>query len=192
MSSDWLRARVNIDYHVEVDHHYYSVPYALIHAVLDVRLAAQTVEIFQGGTRLWLHARSFQRGRHTTVPAHMPHAHRAHLEWTPSRLCRWGATIGPATEALIQHILESRPHPEQGYRSCLGLLRLTKRYGPARLEAACDRARAAGATAYRHVEAILRHGLDRQPRAGTPAPARLPLSHDNVRGAAYYQDGEPS
>ncbi|MGV3517687.1 IS21 family transposase [Luteitalea sp.] len=188
---DWLRARVNIDYHVEVDHHYYSVPHGLIHAVLDVRLTAQAVEIFQGGTRVWLHARSWQRGRHTTVPAHMPHAHRAHLEWTPSRLRRWGGTIGPATEALIQLILESRPHPEQGYRSCLGLLRLTKRYGPARLEAACARARAAGAISYRHVDAILKHGLDRQPQAA-PTPARLPLHHDNVRGPAYYQDGDPS
>ena len=164
----------------------------LIHAVLDVRLTAQAVEIFQGGTRVWLHARSWQRGRHTTVPAHMPKAHRAHLEWTPSRLRRWGSTIGPATEALIHDILESRPHPEQGYRSCLGLLRLTKRYGPARLEAACDRARAAGAISYRHVDAILKHGLDRQPRAPEPAPARLPLHHDNVRGPAYYQDGDPS
>jgi len=116
----------------------------------------------------------------------------AHLEWTPPRLRRWGATIGPATEALILQILESRPHPEQGYRSCLGLLRLTKRYGPARLETACNRARAAGAISYRHVDAILTHGLDRQPRAPEPAPARLPLHHDNVRGPPYYQDGEPS
>ena len=189
---DWLRARVNIDYHVEVDHHYYSVPYALIHAALDIRLTAQTVEIFQGGTRVWLHARSHQHGRHTTVPAHMPKSHQAHLEWTPSRLRRWGATIGPATEGLITQILESRPHPEQGYRSCLGLLRLTKQYGPARLERACDRARAAGAKSYRHVDTILKHGLDRHPLAQAPTPARLPLHHDNVRGPAYYQDGDPS
>ena len=189
---DWLRARVNIDYHVEVDHHYYSVPYALIHAALDIRLTAQTVEIFQGGARVWLHARSHQHGRHTTVPAHMPKAHQAHLEWTPSRLRRWGASIGPATEALILQILEHRPHPEQGYRSCLGLLRLTKQYGPARLERACDRARVAGAKSYRHVGTILKHGLDRTPRAPEPTPARLPLMHDNVRGPAYYQDGDPS
>jgi transposase len=190
--ADWLRARVNIDYHLEVERHYYSVPHALIHAVLDVRLSATTVEIFQRGTRVWLHARSFVPGRHTTVPDHMPKAHRAHLEWSPSRLLRWGATIGAATEALVQQILESRPHPEQGYRSCLGLLRLAKQYGPERLNAACDRARVAGARSYRHVDAILKHGLDRQPLLiddGTHRPAPV---HPNVRGPAYYHEGEPS
>jgi transposase len=190
--ADWLRARVNIDYHVDVERHYYSVPHALIHALLDVRLSATTVEIFQGGTRVWLHARSFVPGRHTTVPEHMPKAHRAHLEWSPSRLLRWGATIGPATEALVQQILESRPHPEQGYRSCLGLLRLAKQYGPDRLNAACDRARAAGARSYRHVDAILKHGLDRQPLLIDGAETVPALPHDNVRGPAYYHEGDPS
>ena len=189
--ADWLHVRVNIDYHVEVDHHYYSVPHPLIHAQLDVRLSAATVEIFQRGTRVWLHARSRARGRHTTVPAHMPKAHRAHLEWSPSRLLGWAATIGPATEALVQYILDTRPHPEQGYRSCLGLLRLATKYSPARLDAACARARLAGAQSYRHVGAILKHGLDRQP-LGVPAAApRLPLTHANVRGPAYYREGEP-
>jgi transposase len=189
---DWLRARVNIDYHVEVERHYYSVPHALIHAVLDIRLSATTLEIFQRGTRVWLHARSFMAGRHTTVPEHMPKAHRAHLEWSPSRLLRWGATIGPATEALVQQILKSRPHPEQGYRSCLGLLRLAKQYGPERLNAACDRARVAGARSYRHVDAILKHGLDRQPLLIDGAETTPALTHDNVRGPAYYHEGEPS
>jgi transposase len=190
--ADWLRARVNIDYHVEVDRHYYSVPHPLIHAALDVRLSASTVEVFQRGTRVWLHARSFVAGRHTTVPEHMPRAHRAHLEWSPTRLLRWGATIGPATEALVQQILESRPHPEQGYRSCLGLRRLAKQYGPERLNAACDRARVAGARSYRHVDAILKHGLDRQPLLIDGAEPRPALAHDNVRGPAYYHEGEPS
>jgi transposase len=190
--ADWLRARVNIDYHIDVDRHYYSVPHALIHAVLDVRLSATTVEIFQRGTRVWLHARSHVPGRHTTVPEHMPKAHRAHLEWSPSRLLRWGATIGAATEALVQQILESRPHPEQGYRSCLGLLRLAKHYGPERLNAACDRARAAGARSYRHVDAILKHGLDRQPLLIAGAETAPALTHDNVRGPAYYHEGEAS
>jgi len=189
---DWLKARVNIDYHVQVDHHYYSVPYPLIHAVLDVRLSATTVEIFQRGTRVWLHARSAVPGRHTTVAEHMPKAHRAHLEWSPSRLLRWGATIGAATEALVQQILESRPHPEQGYRSCLGLLRLAKQYGPERLNAACERARRAGARSYRHVDAMLKHGLDRQPLLIDSVEAPSALTHDNVRGPAYYHEGEPS
>ena len=191
--ADWLKARVNIDYHVQVGHHYYSVPHPLIHALLDVRFSATTVEIFHRGARVWLHVRSDVPGRHTTVAEHMPKAHRAHLEWSPSRLLRWGATIGAVTEALVQQILEHRPHPEQGYRSCLGLLRLAKQYGPERLNAACARARAAGARSYRHVDAMLKHGLDRQPLlidGAEPPPA---LTHDNVRGPAYYDDErEPS
>src|SRR5690606_25464349 len=131
-------------------------------------------------------------GRHTTVAAHMPHAHRAHLEWSPSRLIRWAATIGAATEGLVTAILESRRHPEQGYRSCLGLLRLAKRYGDTRLEAACARALRAGARSYRHVASILKHGLDRQgvlPDAPELPPSRV---HAHIRGAAYYQEGDPS
>ena len=190
--ADWLQARVNIDYHLEVDHHYYSVPYPLAHEVLDVRLSATTVEIFQRGTRIWTHLRSRLPGRHTTVAEHMPKAHRAHQEWSPSRLVRWGATIGPATETLVQQILESRPHPEQGYRSCLGLLRLAKRYGPARLNAACARAVTVGARSYRHVDSMLKHGLDRQPLLAEATDARPVRTHDNVRGPAYYLEGEPS
>jgi transposase len=190
--ADWLRARLNIDYHLEVDHHYYSAPYPLVHEVLDVRLSATTVEIFQRGSRIWVHARSLVPGRHTTVAEHMPKAHRAHQEWSPSRLIRWGATIGSATETLVQQILASRPHPEQGYRSCLGLLRLAKQYGPARLNAACARAVAVGARSYRHVDSMLRHGLDRQPLLPDTADARPLLTHDNVRGPAYYHDGDLS
>ena len=107
---------------------------------LDVRLSATAVELFLRGARVWVHPRSGQAGRHTTVAAHMPKAHRAHQEWSPSRRVRWGATIGPETATLVEQILASRPHPEQGYRSCLGLLRLAKRFGPARLNAACARA----------------------------------------------------
>ncbi len=190
--ADWLKARVNIDYHIAVDHHYYSVPYALHHELVDVRLAATTVEVFHRGTRIWIHTRSHVPGRHTTVPEHMPKAHQAQLEWSPTRLIRWGATIGPATEALVEAILATRPHPEQGYRSCLGLLRLAKRYGPERLNAACARALTAGARSYRHVDSILKHGLDRQGgllEDPAPRPARV---HDNVRGPAYYQEGDPS
>jgi transposase len=130
---------VNVDYHVDAAHHYYSVPYALIQQQLDIRLSATTVEVFQRATRVWVHRRSATVGGYTTVPEHMPHAHRAHLKWSPSRLIRWGATVGPQTEALVQQILASRPHAEQGYRSCLGLLRLAKKYGPERVEVAHQR-----------------------------------------------------
>ena len=123
------------------------------------------------GVRVWLHVRSYQPGRHTTIPEHMPKAHRAHLEWSPSRLIGWGATIGRHTEALVQALLESRPHPEQGYRSCLGILRLAKQHGPS---GSTPRARAlaAGARSYRHVESILKHGLDRLPWTRARAAAR--------------------
>jgi transposase len=188
---DWLTARVNIDYHIDVQRHFYSVPHPLIHAVVDVRLTATTVEIFHRGTRLVVHPRSHVPGRHTTVAAHLPHAHRAHREWSPSRLRRWGATIGADTAALVDAILASRPHPEQGYRSCLGLLRLTKRYGASRVNAACARALAAGARSYRHVDAILKHGLDRQAVQLALPASRSPRVHAHLRGPAYYREGDP-
>jgi transposase len=121
----------------------------------------------------------------------MPHAHRAHLEWSPSRLIRWGATVGPQTARLVELILASRPHPEQGYRSCLGLLRLTKQYGPDRVEAASARAVAVGARSYRHVDTMLKHGLDRLPLEGEDAPPAPRPTHANVRGPAYYQQELP-
>jgi len=185
---EWKIATVGIDYHVEVDHHYYSVPSALVRTRVDVRLTAGTVEIFQRGQRVAAHLRSAARGRHTTVTAHMPLAHQRHRDWSPARLIAWAATIGVQTAAFVEALLTDRPHPEQGYRSCLGVLRLAKRDGALRLEAACARALAAGARSYRHVDAILKHGLDRcpLPDAGAAAPAR-PLVHDQLRGPTYYQ-----
>ena len=183
--TEWRQARVNIDYHIDVERHLYSVPHRLIQQVVDVRLSATTVEVFQRGTRIWVHPRQHHPG-FTTVPEHMPHAHRAHLEWSPSRLIRWGATVGPQTATLIEQILASRPHPEQGYRSCLGLLRLTKQYGPERVEAASGRAVAVGARSYRHVETMLKHGLDRLPLDAADTSSSRP-GHTNVRGPGYYQ-----
>lgn len=185
---DWKSARVSIDYHVEVDHHYYSVPHQLVGEKVEVRLTASTVEIFQRGVRVASHARSYRRGMHTTVAEHMPAAHRAHSEWSPSRLVRWGQTVGPKTAALVEAILADRPHPEQGYRSCLGILRLERRYGRERLEAACARALGAGARSYRHVDSILKHGLDGQPlqEPSAPGESRQLLLHENVRGGRYY------
>jgi transposase len=186
---EWtIAARVNIDYHVDVHGHYYSVPYQLLHELVDARRTATTVEIFHRGQRVAAHVRDDRRGRHTTDPAHMPKAHREHLEWSPSRLVDWAGTIGPQTAALVEAILADRPHPEQGYRSCLGILRLAKGYGSARLEAACARAGAVQARSYRHVDAILKHGLDRLPLA-TEVPPQLTLvpAHEHLRGPAYYQ-----
>jgi transposase len=185
--AEWKRARVNVDYHIELGGHYYSVPHPLVHEEVEVRFTDHVVEVFHRGQRVAAHPRRDQRGTHTTTPAHMPKAHRQHLEWTPSRFIRWGEGIGVATGQLIAAILAERPHPEQGYRSCLGILRLERRYGRARLEAACARALAVRARSYRDVDAILKHGLDRLPPLPTPVDARAPVVHENIRGAAYYQ-----
>ena len=183
---EWKTVRVNIDYHVEVDHHYYSVHHTLIHAKLDARISAGTVEVFRRDERIASHVRSFARGHHTTVPEHMPKQHQKHLEWSPSRITHWAGTIGPQTARLVGAILTDRPHPEQGYRSCLGILRLGKKYGDERLEAACARALVAGARAYRHIEAILNRGLDRVPLEPVEKGATEPIQHENVRGRDYY------
>jgi transposase len=183
----WRRAKVNIDYHIEVraDRHYYSVPYRLVGEVVEVRLAATTVEIFHRHRRVASHLRSFSRG-HTTDPAHMPESHRRHAQWTPSRIIAWAQRTGPATAKLAEAIMAARPHPEQGFRACLGIIRLGDRYGAERVEAACERALAVRAHSYRSVESILRNGLDRKPLPAE-GPARTHPRHDNVRGPGYYR-----
>jgi transposase len=184
---EWKKVRLNIDYHAEVDHHYYSAPHPLVHEELEARFTATTVELLHRGERVASHLRSYQRGRHTTVTAHMPKAHQKHLEWTPSRIIHWAASIGPKTQALVEAILAERRHPEQGYRSCLGILRLAKRFGEGRLEAACARAGAVRARSYRHVESILKNGLDRLPSPVEETEERAPLAaHENIRGGGYY------
>jgi len=178
---------INIDYHIEIGHCYYSVPYQLAGEKVDARLNAMTVEIFYKGRRIASHMRAFRRGQFRTNPAHMPKSHREHLKWSPSRLMHWGGTIGPNTEKLIEEILNDRPHPEQGYRSCLGIMRLAKNYGNERLERATARALSVRARSYKHVEAILKNGLDRLPLEDRKTvPRQLPLVHENVRGAEYY------
>ncbi len=181
----WKTATVNIDYHIEVDHHYYSVPYQLAREQVDVRLSATTVEIFRRGRRVASHLRSRVRGGHTTAPEHMPESHRRHLEWTPTRIVSWAEGTGPKTAALVTAVMASRPHPEQGYRSCLGIMRLGKRFGDDRLEAACSRALAVRALSYRSVESILKTGLDRQ--ALPEALPLIPRTHEFVRGPDYYR-----
>ena len=190
--AEWKKCRVNIDYHIEVDHHYYSAHYTLCHEEVEASVSATTVEIIHRGKRVASHRRSFERGRHTTVAEHMPKAHQKHLEWGPSRIQSWAATIGEKTAALVSAILTDRPHPEQGYRSCLGILRLAKRYGNERLEVACGRALAVGARSYRHVDAMLKRGLDRLPPPSSPTGAAAtsdaapPADHENIRGRTYY------
>jgi transposase len=183
--AEWKKATVHIDYHVEVDHHYYSVPYRFVRQQLDVRLTAHCVECFHKGQRVSSHRRTFLPGQHTTLPEHMPPAHHAYAEWTPERLVRWAQTSGPATAQLVGTILASRAHPLQGFRSCLGIMRLGKTYGAERLEAACTRALALQAHSSKSVASILRHGLDQHPI--TPERVSPPtILHANIRGPEYY------
>jgi transposase len=183
--AEWKKARVHIDYHVELDGHYYSVPYQLVKRQLDVRFTARTVECFHQGRRVASHVRSSFKGRHTTTPEHMPIAHRAYAEWTPQRLIRWAEQTGPATAGVVAHILQRHVHPQQGFRSCLGIMRLAKGFGAERLEAACRRALALGACSYKSIESILRQGLDRKPLPEPQEPSAA-LEHDNLRGSGYY------
>lgn len=184
--AEWKTARVNMDYHVTVDKHHYSVPYHLARESVEVRMSAMTIEVFYKGKRVVSHVRRNEPGGHTTDIAHMPKAHREHLEWTPSRLVQWGSEIGPSTEALVSAILADRPHPEQGYRACLGLLRLETRHGAERLEAACSRAFRVGIRSYRRVASILAHKLDGAPLPDEPQEPSPQPAHENVRGADYY------
>jgi len=181
----WKRARVNIDYHVEFDGHYYSVPHRLVRTEVELRITSTTLEVIAGNRRLASHVLSSRRGHHTTLPEHMPASHRAHHEWTPQRLIAWGERIGAATAAVVRWQMDNRPHPEQGYRACLGLQRLAREFTAPRLEAACARALSIAAPTYRSVASILKSGLDRQPLAAAEPRSALPL-HDNVRGPDYY------
>jgi transposase len=185
--AEWRRRRVGLDYHVDVDGHYYSAPHRLLREQVEARVTARTVELFHRGERVAVHVRGGLRGRHTTLPEHMPQAHRRHAEWTIERIGQEAAAVGPATAALTRLILEGRPHPEQGFRACRGILRLLRTYGRDRLEAACARGLEIGARSYGSIASILQHGLDRQP---APRPARgseeLPLLHPNIRGSGYY------
>ncbi len=187
--AEWKKARANIDYHVEIERHYYSVPYQLVHQEVEARIAAATVEIFLKGRRIVTHTRSFVPGKHTTLPEHRPKKHQ-NLEWTASRMVERGLVIGTSTAAALERIMESRKHPELGYRSCLGVLRLGERYGRERLETACRRAVALNACSYRRIKSMLETGLDRQPLEPVATPAAHTDVHANVRGAGYYRKTE--
>jgi transposase len=177
-------ARVHIDYHVELEGHYYSVPYHLARERVELRFDGRTVEVYHEGVRVAVHLRSRARGRATTLTEHMPEKHRHVASWTPERIASWAAKTGPETAALCEAIMAARPHPELGFRSCLGVLRLGERYTPERLEAACARALAVGAHSYRSVRSILERGLDREAVSNAVTPPGL--THANVRGATYY------
>jgi transposase len=182
---EWKKARVHIDYHVVFDDHFYSAPYQLVGEEIWIRATALTIELFHNNQRVGSHLRSYHRGRHTTSDEHRSVLHQKHAEWTPERIVRWAKTIGANTALLIEKILTERKHPEHGYRSCLGIIRLEKKYGRERLDAACARAVAVNGRSYKHVESILHNGLDRA-ALPTPDEPATPIDHENVRGPDYY------
>ena len=181
----WVQARVAPDYHIEVDRNYYSVPYSLVREYVDVRISEKIVEVFLRGKRVTSHVReTHKKYRHITEPAHMPKAHRAHMEWTPEKFIDWGKSLGPYTATVTEQILLRKAHPEQAYRSCLGLQSLTKKYTKERIESACAHAVSINGCTYRNVKSILEAGIDQitlDLDSGKPTPV-----HENVRGAAYY------
>jgi transposase len=183
----WKKARVNIDYHVSFDQSFYSVPYTLLKEQVDVRSSEKIVEIFFKSQRIASHVRSCKAGVYVTDPSHMPKSHQAYLEWTPERLVRWAAESGGAVALVVEQILSRRVHPQQGFRSCLGVMRLSTKYGPDRLEAACARTLQIGSPCYGTVKNILQNNLDQAEIAAAANPGHRAPSHANIRGAAYYQ-----
>ena len=182
--AEWKRCRVGLDYHIAIERHHYSVPHRFARREVEARITARTVEIFLGGERIAVHMRGSGNGRHTTVREHMPSSHRRYREWTPAKIREEATRIGPMLSLLVEKIIEDRPHPEQGYRSCLGIIGLARRFGPERLEAAALRALEIGARNYPSVKSILEKGLDRVPVR--QSPERAPILHTNIRGSRYY------
>jgi transposase len=183
--AEWKRARVAPDYHIEIAGHYYSVPSKLIREIVEARITSATVEVFHKGQRVASHAFSAVRSRHTTITEHMPSAHRRYAEWTPAKMMSEAAKVGPATVALFEAIMKAKPHPEQGFRSCLGIVGLARSYGVTRLEAASRRGNDIGATSYGSIASILKHGLDKA-FATEPTPDAPPIRHGNIRGSGYF------
>ena len=187
--AEWKKATVNVDYHIAVDNHFYSVPYQLLKERVDVRLTAATIEVLFKNNRVASHARSYDKWKHTTLTEHMPKRHQKFLEWTPSRIIAWAGKNGPHTQALVTRIIESRRHPEQGFRSGLGVIRLAKLFTEQRLEAACERALSLNACSFKHVKSILENSIDKQ--SLSPAfDAVKPIQHHNLRGKEYYLQQE--
>lgn len=179
--------RVNIDYHVQVEHHYYSVPFEFVGKVVEVRIREQTVEIIEAGKRIAIHALSKNKYQHTTERSHMPPSHQAMEKWHPTRLISWGEKIGPETKIQVENLLKSKVHPEQSYRACLGLLNLAKKVGGERLESACRRANYLNVASLRRVKSILDTEMDKLALFEGANSAEIEaILHSNIRGSKYY------
>lgn len=187
--AEWTKARVNIDYHVELGSHYYSVPYQFVREAVWILASKSTVEIYHKGKRIAVHPRSQMKGKPTTLPEHMPSTHRFYAEWTPARMINWAQTLGNFVAQVVEKIMESKDHPEQGFRASLGVMRMGERFGKERLQAACQRALILGFPTYRSIRSILETGQDQR-----PLPEKMNESpvqkHFNLRGPDYYRDEE--
>jgi transposase len=193
--AEWRKARLQINYHVRLDDHFYSAPYAFIHKELWCRSSAEMIEIFHQGARIASHPRSFAQFKYSTDPAHMPPAHRGVAEWTPERITTWAAKIGPAAADVVDRILRSKDHPQQAFNAALGAIRLANQFTPERLEAACRRAIAIGSPSYTTLKTMLKNRMEsaEQPSAESSSPAASPRTEQlslaigqNVRGKGYY------
>jgi transposase len=185
--AEWKKARVNIDYHIEFERHYYSVPYQLRKEQVDIRYTNSTVEVLFNDKRVASHLRRYKKGGFTTCREHMPKSHQQYLEWTPSKIINWAAKNGPQTGQIVAGIINSRRHPEQGFRACMGIMRLGKRYSPQRLESACARAISINSYSYKSVDSILKKGLDKLPPQ-LDQTEKEPIDHNNIRGKQYFQE----
>jgi transposase len=186
--AEWKKVGVNIDYHISFDDHFYSAPYTLVGEKLWCRATYRTIELIHKGKRIASHPRSFEKYGYSTLPEHRPASHRAHLEWTPSRLIDWGKSVGPHTGAVIDHVIRSKPHPEQGYRSALGILRLSNKFGADRLERACERALQIRSPNYQTIKTMLKQRMEAAPQPGQTRAqdGTADLGAVNVRGRRYY------
>lgn len=186
--AEWSKVKLSFNYHFEIDHHYYSAPYQLIHERLDIRLTATTIEAFRKGERVAAHIRSYIKGEYSTLKEHMPAEHQAYAEWSPERFIHWAGKIGTSTVQVVEKILASRPYPEQAYKACRGIMRLSQDYGAERVEAAAKRALNFNNCSYRSLSNILSKDLDRQPET-LPSSGQLILPfHENIRGPQYYRE----
>ena len=182
--ADWKGATVNIDYHVEFDHHYYSVPYQLVHQKVQIRATEKVIEAFQKGQRIASHIRSREHGKHTTLSEHMPPQHKFG-DWTPGRFLNWALEFGDQVVLAVKTILESKAHPEQGFRACLGIMRLGKKVGATRLNAACRRALFFKSPRFRTIQTILENSQESRPLPEATQDVKLP-PHVNLRGSGYF------
>jgi transposase len=185
--AEWKHPTAHIDYHVEVEKHYYSVPYTYVQKKLDARITGNTIEIFYKGVRIASHIRSYQIGGFTTIDAHRPKKHREYLKWNPERFMNWASKIGPYCGEYIKGILQSRKYPEQGYRACLGILRLSNSYPHEKVEQACKRGLSLKVYSYKFIESILKRRADKPVKSKRESSCLYQQPHENVRGSIYYQ-----